>query len=373
MLLAVAAAQAYLFLSFMRQPAFRARRWALALVGAGFAACTLAVIIGAGTHYSRFAPYVPAGLGRIVGGAGLMWGVVVTGTAVIVAFWKAVPPFNPQRRRALGAIRTASIAAPAAVMGFGVIVERTRFELTEIDLHLPNLPPDLNGLRLVHFSDIHLGSFLSERELARAIDMANETRPDVGFVTGDLITFRGDPAAAALRQLARLKAPSGVWGCHGNHEVYAGIEEALTAHGARLGVRFLRGESHDLRFGSSILRVAGVDYQRFNHPYLEGARPLPSSDPAALSLLLSHNPDVLPKAAELGFRLVLAGHTHGGQVNVEILGRDLNVARFYTPYVRGLYRHGSAHEYVSRGIGTIGMPARFGARPEVVAIKLCAS
>ena len=87
--------------------------------------------------------------------------------------------------------------------------------------------------------------------------------------------------------------------------------------------------------------------------------------------LLSHNPDVFPVAVKKGFPLTIGGHTHGGQVRMEILGQDLNVARFFTPYVDGLYRLGDAAIFVSRGIGTIALPARLGAPPEVALLKLC--
>jgi uncharacterized protein len=112
-----------------------------------------------------------------------------------------------------------------------------------------------------------------------------------------------------------------------------------------------------------------VDYQRFHRPYLRRAENL--IVPGAFNLLLSHNPDVFPVAARKGFPLTLAGHTHGGQVRVEILGQDLNVARFFTPYIDGLYRQENAALFVSRGIGTIGLPARLGAPPEVALLKLC--
>ena len=95
--------------------------------------------------------------------------------------------------------------------------------------------------------------------------------------------------------------------------------------------------------------------------------------PGALNVMLSHNPDVFPVATEKGYSLTIGGHTHGGQVRVEILGTDWNVARFYTPYVDGLYRQGNSAIFVSRGIGTIGVPARLGAPPEVALIRLCRS
>lgn len=91
-----------------------------------------------------------------------------------------------------------------------------------------------------------------------------------------------------------------------------------------------------------------------------------------LNVLLSHNPDVFPVAAEKGFDLTIAGHTHGGQITVEILGDAVNFARFYTPYVYGRYEQQEKFIYVSRGLGTVGMPVRVGAPPEVSLIKLCA-
>jgi predicted MPP superfamily phosphohydrolase len=86
--------------------------------------------------------------------------------------------------------------------------------------------------------------------------------------------------------------------------------------------------------------------------------------------LLSHNPDVFPVAAAQGYHLMLAGHTHGGQVTIEILDQGINPARFFTPYVKGLYRLEPAVGYVTRGIGTIGIPARIGAPPEITLLRL---
>jgi len=94
-------------------------------------------------------------------------------------------------------------------------------------------------------------------------------------------------------------------------------------------------------------------------------------EPGAFNVLLSHNPDVFPVAARQGYQLTIGGHTHGGQVRLEILHADLNVARFFTRYVDGLYRQGSSSIFVSRGIGTIAVPARFGAPPEVALLQLC--
>ena len=96
-------------------------------------------------------------------------------------------------------------------------------------------------------------------------------------------------------------------------------------------------------------------------------------EPGVLNVLMSHNPDVFPVAARQGYDLTIAGHTHGGQVRVEILRADLNVARFFTPLRRRLVSRGRPSIFVSRGIGTIGLPARLGAPPEVALLRLCRS
>jgi predicted MPP superfamily phosphohydrolase len=242
-------------------------------------------------------------------------------------------------------------------------------------LRFPNLAKDLHGLRIAQLSDIHLSLYLSERELARAVDAVNQARANLVLITGDLISFEGDPLEACLRQLARLRSDAGLWGCLGNHEVYANSEVQTVEGGARRGIRFLRGESAPLRFGSATLQLSGVDYESiWRRPnYLAGAERLAAPD--AFNLLMAHNPDVFPAAAKKGFDLILSGHTHGGQVTVEYLHQTLNVARFVTPYVYGEYRRPgeSAALYVTRGIGTIGLPLRLGAPPEIAVLRLIRS
>lgn len=279
------------------------------------------------------------------------------------------PETDPGRRRFLDLAGLAVVASPAAVMGYGTFVQRTDFRVREVDVPLPGLSAGLDGLRVLQLSDIHLGAFLSERELARVIDAANGLHPHLAAITGDLISSHGDPLDACLRQLARLRCDAGVWGCMGNHERYSQAENQATAAGARLGIAFLRHQHRVLRFGSAALNLAGVDYQSiFDRPYLIGAEEL--LVPEAANILLSHNPDVLPVAAAQGYHLMLAGHTHGGQVTVEILDRSINPARFLTPYVYGLYREAAGLGYVTRGIGTIGIPARIGAPPEIALLRL---
>ncbi|HEV2688277.1 MAG TPA: metallophosphoesterase [Bryobacteraceae bacterium] len=301
--------------------------------------------------------------------AGLVEIGCLMGLFLALLVWRSSPQFASPRRTFLRAAGAGLCIAPFASTGLGLI-ERSRFRLSEVKVPIPNLPPDLDGLTMVQVTDIHLSPFLSEREFARAIDMANETRADLALVTGDLISRWGDPLEACLRQLARLRATAGVLGCLGNHEVYTGTQDYVTAAGRRIGIDFLRQTSKVLRFGNAAINFAGVDYQKFQSPYLLGAERLVL--PGVLNVLLSHNPDVFPVAARQGYDLTIAGHTHGGQVNFEILHQGMNIARYYTPYVRGLYRIDKSSVYVSNGLGTIGVPIRLGAPPEVSLLRLCA-
>jgi uncharacterized protein len=302
--------------------------------------------------------------------AALVETIWLIGFSLALLIWRKTPQFDPARRRMLQAAGAAVCILPVVGTGFG-IVGRNHFRVSEVPVPIPNLPKDLDGLRIVQITDIHLSQFLSERELAVAIDMANETRANLALVTGDLITRRGDPLDACLRQLARLRADAGVLGCLGNHEVYAEVEDYVTTQGRRVGIEFLRHQSKLLRFGSAAINFAGVDYQKKSSRYLAGAERL--IVPGAVNILLSHNPDVFPVAAAQGYHLTIAGHTHGGQVDFEILHQHINVARYFTPYVRGLYRREKSSVYVSCGLGTIGVPVRIGAPPEISVLRLCAT
>ena len=321
-------------------------------------------------------PLLPGRLPFLLRTTTLAYGITATAVLALRVLFRALAKmvgateFDPGRRRVLNAAGNLAMAAPFAALSYGALVGRLDFRVREVDVPIPGLPADLDGLRLLHLSDIHLSAFLSEAELARVIDAANGLHPHLAAVTGDLISAAGDPIDACIRQLARLKTDAGILACMGNHERFAQIENYTAAAGARAGIHFLRGESRPVRFGDATLHIAGVDYQPLFQKanYLLGADRLVA--PGETNLLLSHNPDVFPVAARQGYNLMLAGHTHGGQVSVEILDQAINPARFLTPYVYGLYRQGPAAAYVTRGIGTIGIPARIGAPPEISLLRL---
>jgi uncharacterized protein len=357
----------------LRGAAARAGAWAQAALIAAWAASSAALAFGFLLRFYRVARHFPVwyeGWGR---GLAMLWGffsvLMIAAYVVSQVLLRSRPAHSPARRNFLRSARLVLLGVPATAVGYGTFVQRFRLTLREQNIEIPDLPKELHGLRLAQLTDIHLSPYLSVGELERAVAMANETRPHLALVTGDLITTANDPLDACLGALAHLKAEAGVFGCMGNHEIYASSEEYTQAQGARLGMRFLRQQAALVRFGSAGLNLAGVDYQKMRGPYLRGAEKLVV--PGAFNVLLSHNPDVFRVAASQGYQFTVAGHTHGGQVRVEILRQDLNVARFWTRYVDGLYREGADSIFVSRGIGTIAIPTRLGAPPEVALLRLC--
>jgi uncharacterized protein len=369
LLVLAAAIQVYLAYSVARNGPEEGRgkraAWVWGLCALGWLWLAASFVAG-NRHYNHVLPPV---FGDWLGASGAL---CLVATAALVPLVKLAEPsvFRRDRRDALRLTAAAMVAAPAAATGYGMFVERSTLRVREVDVLIPGLPADLNGLRIGQISDIHRGAFLERKTLDRAVAALNETQPNLTVITGDLISRRGDPVDDCLDSLRVLRADAGVLGCLGNHEIYASSQSYVARNSARIGHTYLRNTAKTLRFGSSELNVVGVDYQPMHTDYLEKTAGLVR--PGAVNLLLSHNPDVLHAAAEQGFQLVLSGHTHGGQVSVELLHEHWNVARFYTPYVYGLYQRGGTSIYVNGGLGTIGIPIRLGVAPEVAVIRLCA-
>jgi len=304
---------------------------------------------------------------------------------------------DPSRRYFFRTATIAAGAAPFLGVMYGYAAERLNYQVRRVEIPIIKLPPALDGMKIVQLSDIHLSGYMPRTQVRRAVDMANDLGADLAVVTGDFITGAGDPLADCIDEIRNLRAPLGVWGCNGNHEIYARAEDAAQHLFAQAGMKLLRQENSVLFFKGAAFNLMGVDYQRERTPgglkqqTLLGMEALVRHDMP--NILLSHNPNSFNRAAELGIELSLAGHTHGGQVQVEILDHRLSPARFITDYVAGLYarplltpardardaRHESlkvdpsaamAQIYVNRGLGTVGAPVRLGVPPEITLIVL---
>jgi predicted MPP superfamily phosphohydrolase len=304
---------------------------------------------------------------------------------------------DPSRRTFF---RTASVvagAAPFLGVMYGYAAERLRYEVRRVEIPLTSLPPELDGMEIVQISDIHLSSYMSRGSVRRAVDMANDVGADLAVVTGDLVTGVHDSVYDCVDEVRRLQAPLGVYGCNGNHEIYARAEDLAERLYQQAGMKMLRRENAIINYKGAQLNLIGVDYQRERMPSGRKVQMLANVEPLIRrdmpNILLSHNPNSFNRAAELGIELSLAGHTHGGQVQVEILDVSLSPARFITDYIAGLYHRpllmpdqpkrlgetiklmpnapkGLAALYVNRGLGTVGAPVRLGAPPEITHIVL---
>ena len=292
-------------------------------------------------------------------------------------------PKDEERRSFFFYVARLAASLPLVAAIYGYTSERFRYEVRRVDVPIAGLAPELDGFQIVQLSDIHIGDFMPRAEVRRAVDIANGLGAQVAVVTGDLITGMRDPLAACVEEVARLRAPLGVWGCNGNHEIYAEAEDQAQLLFAQHGMKMLRQERTELNWHGARLNLIGVDYQRDamtrgpHPPMLANLEPLIRHDMP--NILLSHNPNSFYKAAELGIELSLAGHTHGGQVDVEILDRHLNPSRFVTQFVAGLFHlplggasisDKKAHLYVNRGIGMIALPARLNVDPEITLLTL---
>ena len=305
------------------------------------------------------------------------------------AYWvyrKALPAspperealLSPGRRHFLARTAVAVSATPFAACAYGMLYERTEIETTHQRIILPRLPKAFDGFRIAQLSDIHIGPFMPTEEIRKYVAMVNQLEPDLVALTGDFVTWEASPAAAVVETLSALRAPYGLFGCLGNHERWAGVEDSITRLFAARGTRMLRHQNAAIESAGEQLNLIGVDYQTrapFGPPrdgvvknYLEGVEAL--MQPGAVNILLSHNPNTFDRAAELGIDLSLAGHTHGGQVTLEYISPGLSPARLITPYVRGWFKKDNSQLYVNRGIGTIFSPVRFGAPPEITVYEL---
>jgi hypothetical protein len=285
---------------------------------------------------------------------------------------------------------------------YGYAAERLNYQVRRVEIPMHDLPAALDGMKIVQISDIHLSSYMSRAQVRRAVDMANDLGADLAVVTGDLITGADDSIADCVEEVRRLHAPLGTWGCNGNHEIYARVEDEAAYLYSQAGMKLLRQENTQLTYNGAQFNLIGVDYQRERTSRGQRQQTLANVEPLVRrdipNILLSHNPNSFNRAAELGIELSLAGHTHGGQIQVEILDHRLSPARFITDYIAGLYQRplfapvpadrtsstvrtaipsvfaspspGMANIYVNRGLGTVGAPVRLGVPPEITLLVL---
>jgi predicted MPP superfamily phosphohydrolase len=257
-------------------------------------------------------------------------------------------------------------AAGFLLSAWAVWVRRRWVRVVEIDVALPDLDAAFSGYRIVHLSDLHIGSYDSKERGFVWTALANSLDPDLVAVTGDLVTSGVEFYPDVADVLSTLRARDGVVVSLGNHDQWDGPAFARVLEGA--GTVILRNTSRIIRRGASEIVVAGLDDRFTGRDDLDAA--LVGRSDGAPTVLLSHYPDFFEAAAARGVELVLSGHTHGGQIGVPFAADAWNLARLTGQKSRGLYRSGASQLFVNAGLGTTGPPMRLGVAPEIAVLVL---
>ena len=281
-------------------------------------------------------------------------------------------------RRAL--LMRAAFAAPMLVTGGAVaagIRDQGRFIVRRRTIALPRLPDRLRGLTITQVSDIHVGRIFRPEHLGPVVEAVNRLKSDLVVVTGDILDHNNDYLPAAMQAIAAFEHRHGRFIVAGNHDLLDSQEEFLqTMCQAEEG--FLVDEHARVEIGGEVVQVAGLFWSRYEPPILSdpGLRQraqaaLAGCDPNAFTLALTHHPHAFDALADHGADLVLAGHTHGGQLMLTPPGfrYPIGGGTLLFRYIWGDYRRGHSALYVNAGVGNW-FPVRINAPAEIVQITL---
>lgn len=246
----------------------------------------------------------------------------------------------------------AALPAGAVAVGAAALTGNDTTRIVEVPFKFRGLAPELDGLRILHLSDLHLGAGRTHQDLRALLDGLRPHPPDLIVLTGD-VADKLEELVAALDIVTAFTPRLGVYAALGNHEYLNDIQQMLPAYQAS-SVRLLLNETASIPLGGATLFLAGVDDPVFIGPakpfYEKAISACAAGAPAdAFRLLLCHRPEGFEAASRNGFHLTLSGHTHGGQVG--LLGRSAFEVLLGMPYLWGSYRRGESRLYTTSGFG----------------------
>ena len=270
------------------------------------------------------------------------------------------------RRKFLRYLIGAGMAGATA--GYPVFIERRVILQTHYRIRIPNLPPAFRGFRIVHLSDLHHGFLMPLSVIQGVVARVNRIPRDVVVCTGDYVHERNTTAEidSVWPVLSQLTAPGGVFAVLGNHDHWADTGRSL--YWLKKSGQDIRGKARAIKREGRQLWVAGGGDFWEDHIGIDAVlRPIP---PDAHRILLVHNPDSADSAFSGRVDLILAGHTHGGQVRIPFWGAPVLPVRNKS-YSSGVIRTARGHTmFISRGIGWAIYPIRFNYYPEIAVVEL---
>lgn len=307
----------------------------------------------------------------------------------------APPQISLARRtfltKAVNAGGYALAAVPVAALGTDALFTLYDFEVHRVEVPIKNLPRQFEGLTIAQLSDIHAGSFFSEKPMEEVCRIVESLKPDMVVVTGDWVNWRALELPMILPQIVRLanfatkQTRLGLWGSLGNHDHYSsGAAHAEILSMIRTsGVNLMVNQNTTFRIDGASLQMAAIDNVGLRQNFGNLDEALAGLSPEHPTILMAHDPTfwdkkIHAKPHETAYGnilvdLTLSGHTHGGQMGLNILGMDITPAALMYKQVAGLYADDyelGQHIYVNRGIGTTGIPVRLGVPPEITLLTL---
>ncbi|MCA2981670.1 MAG: metallophosphoesterase [Myxococcaceae bacterium] len=271
-------------------------------------------------------------------------------------------------------LAAAAATLAAALLTWGFVIEPRRLVERHVTLTPPGWPAALSGLKVAVLSDLHVGSPSVDADtVARVRAAVDAFHPDLVLLAGDLVVGHQPgasavPPEAAARLLAGLSAPLGAHAVLGNHDWWVdgeGVARALSAN----GIRVLEDESVPLTFRGQPLWLTGLADAWTRRP--DPVAALAGVPPGAPVIAFTHNPDLFP-SLPARFSVVFAGHTHGGQVRLPVVGAPVVPSKYAQRYARGEVREAGRLLFVTTGVGTSILPVRFLVPPEVALVTLVA-
>ena len=279
---------------------------------------------------------------------------------------------SPERRQFLQHVGVLGAGAPFFVSLSNIKLSYD-FRVEEHEITIPQWPQTLDGLRLAHLSDIHVGGSMNRQRLLRMARLTNAAKPDFVLHTGDFLTHRtGEFDAPLYEALAQIQAPYGQWACLGNHDFDA--PERLVHRLDQAGVTVLRNKAVTLSVQGQLLEIAGLDYlfgeREREERYAQLMRAWPPRT-ATPRILLNHDPRTFASLPSRCAHLVLSGHTHGGHVGLQ-LGKNsaVTVVGLLGIPDQGIFHRQDMTLFVTRCVGFYGYPMRLGIPPEIALLTL---
>jgi uncharacterized protein len=278
------------------------------------------------------------------------------------------PPWKKRIRVALVII----LLFLAGLAFWAFLIEPNRLIVHPETIQIVNWPKELSGLRIAIVSDIHTGGpFINDRKLKDIVDRTNALNPHLIVLLGDYMSpnswhsHRVEPEVTAAA-LKNLKAPLGVYSVLGNHDWWYNGEKVRRAF-EQNGIRVLDDEVAEIKWGDGSFWLVGLAdlWTRPQHI----SETIAKVPPGATIIALTHNPDIFPRLPP-SVPLLLAAHTHGGQVNFPLIGTPIVPSRFGAKYTAGHLFENGHHLFVTTGIGTSILPVRFRVTPEIAILTI---